>query len=170
MIWRCRRCLGITLALAAGAWSIGASGLSASPVQTAKPAAASEVAKYFDVARPSTITGMVGGISHTSKSPYVMLMLAVEDGNGDRRMKWVVKGDTKSALEHAGWTFGPNGTLKLGDTISIKAFPLKPGANATEAIRGAGPEMMTLAKAGGLMHGLEVLLPGGKKLYFGPAE
>jgi hypothetical protein len=153
MIWRS---LAITLVLATGAWNIGA--------------AASEVAKYFDVAKPSTISGMVGGISHTTKCPYVLLMLAVEDGNGGRRMKWVVKGDTKSALERAGWSFGPNGTLAPGVTISIKAFPLKAGANAAEAIRGAGPEMMGLARTGGLMHGVEVILPSGKKLYFGPAE
>jgi hypothetical protein len=29
---------------------------------------------------------------------------------------------------------------------------------------------VALAKAGGLVHGLEITLPDGKKLYFGPAE
>jgi hypothetical protein len=147
----------ITIALAVGA-------------VVAVGAAASDVTKYFDVTKPSTIRGMVGGISHTSKFPYVLLMLATEDDAGNRRMKWVVKGDTKSALEKAGWKFGPKGTIDLGVTISIKAFPLKPGVNALEAIRGAGPELMAVAKTGGLVHGVEVILADGKKLYFGPAE
>jgi hypothetical protein len=147
--------------------SLGIIGMMSITLALAAPV--SEVTKYFDVAKPSTIRGMVGGISHTSKCPYVMLMLATEDDQGNRQMKWVVKGDTKSALEKAGWAFGPNGTLTLGVTISIKAFPLKADANAVEAIRGAGPEMMAVAKTGGLMHGVEVTLPGGKKLYFGPA-
>jgi hypothetical protein len=164
------RSLSITLALAIGAWSIGVQGLSALAAQAAQPAAASEVTKYFEVGKPSTISGMVGGISHTTKSPYVMLALAVKEDDGNRKMKWVVKGDTRSALEKAGWSFGPNGTLALGTTVSIKAFPLKEGANALEVIRGAGPEMMSVAKAGSVWHGVEVILPNGKKMYFGPAE
>jgi hypothetical protein len=68
------------------------------------------------------------------------------------------------------WPRGPTGTLRPGVSVSARAYPARPGANVLESIPGAGPEMVALAKAGGLMHGLDITLADGKKLYFGPAQ
>ena len=82
----------------------------------------------------------------------------------------MVEGDTREALEQAGWKFGSGGTVEPGIKVSARVYPARPNTRVLETLVGASPEMLELAKASQVVHGLEIRLADGKKLYFGPAQ
>jgi len=135
-------------------------------------AASGSLAEHFDTTKPITVTGVVHGLAWQTKSPYVFIAIGVDDkGTGMREVRWALKGDTREALERAGWIFSPTpaGTLQLGETVSATGYAAKPNIDLAAAIPGAPPEMLQPARAGGLVHGIEITrLRDGKKLYFGP--
>ena len=137
-------------------------------------AGSGSLAEHFDTTKTITISGIVHGLAWQTKSPYVFIALGVDDrGTGMREVRWALKGDTREALERIGWTFSPTpaGTLQLGDAVSATGYPAQPNIDLAAAIPGAPPEMMQVAKAGGLVHGIEITrLKDGKKLYFGPRK
>jgi hypothetical protein len=118
----------------------------------------------------------VHGLAWQTKSPYVFIAVGVDDtGTGMRHVRWALKGDTWEALQRAGWVLNPaapdDSTLQPGSEISATGYPAKPDIDLAAAIPGAPPEMMQAARAGGLVHGLEITrLKDGKKLYFGPRK
>jgi hypothetical protein len=147
--------------------------------QTApRPASAASVssAEHFDTTKPITVAGIVHGVAWQTKSPYVFIAIAVDDkATGTRMVRWALKGDTRAALERAGWVINPaapdDSTLQPGSEISATGYAAKPNIDLAAVIPGAPPMMMQAAKRGGLVQGIEITrLKDGKKLYFGPRK
>jgi hypothetical protein len=142
----------------------------------ARPASAgASLAELFDTTKPITVSGIVHGIAWETKSPYVFIAIAVDNKEtGTREVRWALRGDTREGLQRAGWIINPKGsdsTIQPGSRISATAYPARPNINLDDAIPGAPPMMLQAAKAGGLMHGIEITrLKDGKKFYFGPAK
>jgi Family of unknown function (DUF6152) len=162
-------CTTLTALVSWSAWAY-------SEQTTPRPASAASasLAEHFDTTKPITVSGVVHGLAWETKSPYVFIAIGVDDkGTGMREVRWALKGDTREALERAGWKFSPtpDGTLQLGEAVSATGYPAKPNIDLAAAIPGAPPEMMQVAKAGGLVHGLQVTrLKDDKTFYFGPRK
>jgi hypothetical protein len=138
--------------------------------QSARPAtgSGSVLAKYFDTTKPIAISGVVDSIEYGP--PTVFIAIAENDKTNIQKVKWVVRGDTREALEQKGWRFGRQGMIHPGFEVSVRVYPAKPNSNALESVGRIPPNMLEAAKAGGLVHGVEFTFSDGKKLYFGPGQ
>jgi hypothetical protein len=142
----------------------------------ARPASAgASLAEHFDTAKSVTVSGIVHGIAWETKSPYVFIAIAVDNKEtGTREVRWALRGDTREALQRAGWTFHPKGTdatVQLGFRVRATAYPARSNIDLDAAIPGAPPMMLQAAKAGGLMHGIEITrVKDGQTFYFGPRK
>ena len=138
-------------------------------------AAGASLAEHFDTTTPVTVSGIVHGISWETKSPYVLIAIAVDNKEtGARDVRWVLRGDTREALQRAGWIVNPYGrdaTLEPGLMVSATVYPARPNIDLSAAIPGAPSVMVQAASAGQLMHGIEITrVSDGKMFYFGPRK
>jgi hypothetical protein len=142
----------------------------------ARPTSAgASLVEHFDTTKPVTVSGIVHGIAWETRSPYVFIAIAVDNKEtGTREVRWALRGDTREALQRAGWLINPKGsdsTVQPGSRVSATAYPARPKIDLDAAIPGAPPMMLQAAKAGGLMHGIEITrVNDGKTFYFGPRK
>jgi len=97
----------------------------------------------FDANKPVTITGVLTKVQWTN--PHSHIYLDVKDQDG-AVVAWTFEGYPSVVLYRTGWT--RDETVKIGDTLTVSGWRARD--NSPFAL------------------GREVLLPGGKPLYFGP--
>jgi hypothetical protein len=116
-----------------------------------------QVDDAFDTSRRVTITGVFAGIVYDSPNSYLMLDAKGADGTLEA---WAIQGNDVSQFK---------GAVKFGAPVSVTVYLLKPKAQinipAVDAVR-----VMTAAKAGRIAHGIDVTLPGGRSVPFGPEK
>ena len=128
--------------------------------------AQSAVAAQFDTTRTVTIAGTVNEVMFPAGRSYLAIETKSAAGATE---KVVVQGNGLGVLKKAGWS--PKGTVPLGAAVSVTAYRPRPGADLTAALPPGSPEVvLEAAMAGRLLSGIEVTLPDGRKLPFGPAK
>jgi hypothetical protein len=143
-------------------------GAGASPNQ-----AAIELKAEYDTSRVETLTGNIAQIDALGADASLMLMTRVP-GFG----AWAVEGDSRAALERAGWSFdADNPTVPAFTQARVSVYLPAEGSSAhvrllrlIEAYPPAGQAPRThgrLLPNGRFAYGLEVTLADGRKLPFG---
>ena len=99
-------------------------------------------------------------------APHSYLSLAVRDSSGSV-VTWVVEGDAAQQVTAAGLT---RRAVAPGAVLTVTAFAAKQGKDLAEAIPSASQDVLDAAKAGRLVHGIEVVLPDGSKISIGEGE
>ena len=97
----------------------------------------------FDANKPVNITGVLTKAQWTN--PHSHLYLDVKDKDGSV-VEWVFEGYPSVVLYRTGWS--REGTIKIGDTLTVVGW----------RARDDSPFAL----------GREVMLPSGKRLFFGP--
>lgn len=90
-----------------------------------------------------TLTGAITKVEWTN--PHIYFYIDVKNAGGDV-VNWAVEGYPPNTLKRTGFT---RDDLKVGDTVTITAYPAKDSANRVA--------------------GREVTFPGGVKKFAGPA-
>jgi hypothetical protein len=90
-----------------------------------------------------TLTGTITKVEWTN--PHIYFYIDVKDASGTV-VNWAVEGYPPNTLKRTGFT---RDDLKVGDTVTITAYPAKDSANRVA--------------------GREVTFPGGSKKFAGPA-
>ena len=90
-----------------------------------------------------TLTGVITKVEWTN--PHIYFYVDVKDASGTV-VNWAVEGYPPNTLKRTGFT---RDDLKVGDTVTITAYPAKDSANRVA--------------------GREVTFPGGSKKFAGPA-
>jgi hypothetical protein len=90
-----------------------------------------------------TLTGVITKVEWTN--PHIYFYVDVKDASGTV-VNWAVEGYPPNTLKRTGFT---RDDLKVGDTITVTAYPAKDSANRVA--------------------GREVTFPGGGKKFAGPA-
>jgi hypothetical protein len=125
------------------------------------------VPAQFDATRAITINGAFGGLVMPS-GPNTFLIIQVTDAGG-KTEKWILQGNPLARLIRDGWK--PKAVAPLGSPVSATAYRGKAGANLTLVLPHGSPEEdLALAKAGRLVHGIDVTFADGKPLPFGPGK
>lgn len=116
----------------------------------------------YDTTRPMTLNGMLFGMATLESPRPVYLLVEVQDPAG-KAERWAVEAKPMAELRKFGWT--PE-TLKGGETITVRAYPAKPGSAVADTIpaprRRALETVFELAKQGRLLYGTELTLDGRK--------
>jgi Family of unknown function (DUF6152) len=90
-----------------------------------------------------TLTGTITKVEWTN--PHIYFYIDVKDASGTV-VNWAVEGYPPNTLKRTGFT---RDDLKVGDTVTVTAYPAKDSANRVA--------------------GREVTFPGGSKKFAGPA-
>jgi len=122
------------------------------------------VADNYDTGTVITLRGMTAMVFFGA--PHSYLALDVQDNSG-RVTRWVVEGDERQKVMSAGLT---RAAASPGTILTVTAFAPKAGASLVEAIPSAPQAVLDAAKAGRLAHGLQLLLPDGRKIGIGQRE
>jgi uncharacterized protein DUF6152 len=122
------------------------------------------VAEYYDTSSAITLRGMVAKLVFAA--PHCYLSLAVRDSSGSV-VTWVVEGDSAQQVTAAGLT---RRAVAPGAVLTVTAFAATEGKDLAEAIPSASQDVLDAAKAGRLVHGIEVVLADGRKISFGEGE
>jgi hypothetical protein len=122
-------------------------------------------AQEFDTSSTFTLKGSVVTL-FLDRPSY--LIIESKDGTG-KTVRWAIQGSPAGKLMQAGWT--PQGTVSPGDQVSVVAYKTKT-ADVTSALPKPMSEetakaVSEPARAGHLVRGTELTLPGGKKFAFG---
>ena len=127
----------------------------------------------YDTSKVMALAGNIAQIDALGADASLMLMTRVP-GVG----AWAVEGDSRAALERAGWKFGPdNATVPPNTEATVSVYPASEGSPAQarlmqliEAYPPDGRARTThtsLLKNRRFAYGLEVTLADGRKLAFG---
>jgi len=100
------------------------------------------VAAEFDVNRQITYSGVITRVEWTN--PHIYFYVDVK-GTADKVTNWAFEGAGPNTLARLGWM---RDTLKVGDRVTIVAFPARDGANVASAQR------VTLANGQTVLDGL----------------
>jgi hypothetical protein len=85
------------------------------------------VSAEFDVKRKITYTGVITRVEW--RNPHIYFYVDVKDAN-DRVINWAFEGAGPNTLSRLGWM---RDTLKVGDRVTVVAFPARDGANVASA-------------------------------------
>lgn len=85
------------------------------------------VAAEFDVSRQMTYTGVITRVEWSN--PHVYFYVDVK-GLGEKVTNWAFEGAGPNTLARAGWL---RDTLKVGDRVTVVAFPARDGVNVASA-------------------------------------
>jgi hypothetical protein len=119
------------------------------------------VGASYDTSSPITLRGVAAKVIFAS--PHCYLWLDVRDSAGDVA-HWVVELDDQKTVGAAGLT---RRTIAPGMTLAVTTFAAKPGTNLVDAIPSAPSEVHAAARAGHLVHGVELQLPDGATITVG---
>ena len=86
------------------------------------PAFAHHSVSMYDMAHPTTVTGMVTKLDWTN--PHAYIYVDVKNAQGEIE-HWAIEVDSPNFLKHNGWT---STTVKPGDTITCTGGRAKSGA------------------------------------------
>lgn len=100
------------------------------------------VSAEFDVKRQVTYTGVITRVEWSN--PHIYLYVDVKDAN-DKVTNWAFEGAGPNTLARMGWL---RDTLKVGDRVTVVAFPARDGANVASA------QKVTLANGRTVLDGL----------------
>jgi hypothetical protein len=100
------------------------------------------VAAEFDVNRQITYTGVITHVEWTN--PHIYFYVDVKDAS-DKVTNWAFEGAGPNTLSRMGWM---RDTLKVGDRVTVVAFPARDGANVASA------QKITLANGRTVLDGL----------------
>lgn len=143
----------------------------------APPAVLAQGTVDYDTSKRVSFSGTVDAVILPPGELPVCLLMTVQ--NNGKSEQWVVAGDTFPALRKAGWRLGPTGQVKPGVSASVSVFLLKTGSTAAQTLgarlretlpTGISPVTEASLKAGRLAQGVEVKLPDGQTLPFGPPK
>ncbi len=81
----------------------------------------------FDVKRQIAYTGVITRVEW--RTPHIYFYIDVKDAN-DKVTKWAFEGAGPNTLARLGWM---RDTLKVGDRVTVVAFPAGDGANVASA-------------------------------------
>jgi Family of unknown function (DUF6152) len=85
------------------------------------------VSAEFDVNRPITYTGVITRVEWSN--PHIYFYVDVRD-RADKVTNWAFEGAGPNTLARLGWM---RDTLKVGDRVTVVAFPARDGANVASA-------------------------------------
>jgi hypothetical protein len=85
------------------------------------------VSAEFDVKRQITYTGVITRVEW--RNPHIYFYVDVKDAN-DKVTNWAFEGAGPNTLARLGWM---RDTLKVGDRVTVVAFPARDGANVASA-------------------------------------
>ncbi len=88
----------------------------------ASPVFAHHSVSMYDMAHPTTVTGVVTKVEWMNPHAYIYLAVKNEKGQVEN---WAVEIDSPNFLKHNGWT---SSTVKEGDTITCTGGRAKSGA------------------------------------------
>lgn len=109
-----------------------------------------------------TLKGRLAGVGWKDGGTHIYLLVALaREGRTDH---WVVQGDSADVLSKAGWVFGPGGSVRLGQELSVEVQHLAPGSDATGIARDAPPEVAAFVRSGRVAYGIHVTLADGTRL------
>jgi hypothetical protein len=97
-------------------------------ILAARPALAHHSVSMYDMAHPTTVTGVVERVEWTNPHAYVYVKATnVSGGAGASGVgeEWAIEIDSPNFLKHNGWT---STTLKPGDTATFSGGRAKNGA------------------------------------------
>jgi Family of unknown function (DUF6152) len=100
------------------------------------------VSAEFDVNRQITYTGVVTRVEWSN--PHIYFYLDVKDAS-QKVTNWAFEGAGPNTLARMGWL---RNTLKVGDRVTVVAFPARDGANVASA------QKVTLASGRTVLDGL----------------
>ena len=100
------------------------------------------VSAEFDVNRQMTCTGVITRVEWSN--PHIYFYVDVK-GAGAKVTNWAFEGAGPNTLARAGWL---RDTLKVGDRVTVVAFPARDGANVASA------KKVTLASGRTVLDGL----------------
>lgn len=83
----------------------------------------------FDVKRQITYTGVITRVEWSN--PHIYFYVDVKDAN-DKVTNWAFEGAGPNSLARLGWM---RDTLKVGDRVTVIAFPARDGATVASAQR-----------------------------------
>ena len=114
----------------------------------------------FDTTRTVSLNGRVATLLLQHSHPtYVLIEVQTAAGAAER---WAVRGRPIAELE---WT-PSDPPLKLGDLVTVVAYPAKPGADGNTTIPAEYPRLAEVTKAGRLVYGIQLTLVDGTTLAF----
>jgi hypothetical protein len=120
------------------------------------------VPDYVDNTRTITIKGQVRGFTSPGQANPFYVHVHVPDTKTPKE-RWMIAGRNRPGLITLGWMFGDTGNLKIGDMVTVTAYPLKPSVSLNEALENV-PELerlITELKPERVAHGVEVSVAGG---------
>jgi hypothetical protein len=85
------------------------------------------VSAEFDVSRHITYSGVITRVEWSN--PHIYFYVDVK-GAADKVTNWAFEGGGPNTLARAGWL---RDTLKVGDRVTVVAFPARDGANVASA-------------------------------------
>lgn len=85
------------------------------------------VSAEFDVNRQNTYSGVVTRVEWSN--PHIYFYVDVKDAN-QKVTNWAFEGAGPNTLARMGWL---RDTLKVGDRVTVVAFPARDGANVASA-------------------------------------
>jgi hypothetical protein len=85
------------------------------------------VSAEFDVNRQNTYTGVITRVEWSN--PHIYFYVDVKDGR-QKVTNWAFEGAGPNTLARMGWL---RDTLKVGDRVTVVAFPARDGANVASA-------------------------------------
>jgi len=85
------------------------------------------VSAEFDVNRQITYTGVITHVEWSN--PHIYFYVDVKDAN-QKVTNWAFEGAGPNTLARIGWL---RDTLKVGDRVTVVAFPARDGANVASA-------------------------------------
>jgi DNA/RNA endonuclease YhcR with UshA esterase domain len=88
----------------------------------AAPAFAHHSVSMYDMAHPTTVTGLVTKLDWTNPHGYIYVDVKNDKGEIEH---WAIEIDSPNFLKHNGWT---STTVKPGDTITCTGGRAKSGA------------------------------------------
>ena len=118
-------------------------------------------APNYDTSNVVTLKGVAAKI--VFGTPHTYLWLDVQDA-GNQVTHWVVELDAQAKVGAAGFT---RRAAAPGMSMTITTYRAKPDADLVVAIPSAPAEAQEAAKAGRLVHGIELQLPDGHTIVLG---
>jgi len=114
---------------------------------------------YFDKTHPITLKGQCAGFTSPGQSNPFYVHLNVTNSKGATE-RWMIEGRPRPELVKLGWMFGANGNLKMGDAITVTAYPLKSSVTVQKALEDVPPEIIEKMKPEKVAHGIELAVAG----------